>query len=108
MPIDLRQRRPHVLRRRALTKHVPHGPQRVGRIDVVRPIRHEVDTRGFGGQFGASSTQSAWGSITLSFPDCASMHFTYAARAGLTPPVPGGSGERMWTRLTGANGLACN
>jgi hypothetical protein len=63
---------------------------------------------GFAGQFGASSAQLPWGSITLSFPDCMSMHFTYAARAGLTPPVPGGSGERMWTRLTGANGLACN
>ncbi|HJU24412.1 MAG TPA: hypothetical protein VJ891_18065 [Casimicrobiaceae bacterium] len=63
---------------------------------------------GFAGQFGASSTQSPWGSITLSFPDCTSMHFTYAARAGLAPPVPSGDGERSWTRLTGSNGLACN
>lgn len=50
--------------------------------------------------------QSPWGSITLSFPDCASMRFTYEARAAV-PPVPRGTGERAWTRLTGANGLAC-
>jgi hypothetical protein len=66
------------------------------------------DGGGFAGAFGASATPSAWGSVTVSFPDCASLRFTYASRAGLSPPVPSGSGERTWVRLTRANGLACD
>ncbi|HEY3460324.1 MAG TPA: hypothetical protein VGL52_05825, partial [Casimicrobiaceae bacterium] len=62
---------------------------------------------GFAGDFGASSTPTPWGTVSLSFPDCESMHFEYAARAGLQPPLPAGAGERNWTRVTQANGLAC-
>jgi hypothetical protein len=62
---------------------------------------------GFAGDFGASSTPVPWGSVSLSFPDCESMHFEYAARAGLQPPLPAGAGERNWRRVTQANGLAC-
>lgn len=74
------------------------------RVDV--PLAYFANG-GFDGAFGASSTQLSWGTMSLSFPDCASMHFTYAARAGLTPPVPSGSGERTWAQLTRTNGLAC-
>ena len=45
--------------------------------------------------------------LTVDFPDCNSMHFTYQANAGLPASVPQGSGSRTWTRLTGINGLGC-
>jgi hypothetical protein len=63
---------------------------------------------GFAGDFGAASSQAPWGTVSIAFPDCTSMHFEYAARPGLPSPVPGGAGERTWVRVTGTNGLACN
>ena len=63
---------------------------------------------GFAGDFGATSAQSPWGTVSVAFPDCTSMHFEYASRAGLQPPLPSGAGERTWVRLTGTNGLPCD
>lgn len=62
----------------------------------------------FAGASSASATQSPWGFVTISFPDCAAMHLSYAARSELPTPVPAGSGERTWARLTRPNGLACD
>jgi len=63
---------------------------------------------GFAGDFGATSAQAPWGTVSIAFPDCASMHFEYASRAGLQSPLPSGAGERTWVRLTGTNGLRCD
>jgi hypothetical protein len=63
---------------------------------------------GFAGSFGTSVALRSWGAATISFPDCASMHFTYASNAGSAPPVPSGTGERTWTRLTRLDGLDCD
>ena len=63
---------------------------------------------GFAGAFGASSTPAPWGNVSISFSDCSTMHFEFAARAGLSPPVPAGAGERTWLRLTNTNGLECD
>jgi len=60
---------------------------------------------GFAG--GPGATNASWGNVTVEFPDCNSMHFTYQANAGLPASVPQGSGSRTWTRLTGINGLGC-
>lgn len=73
---------------------------------VTVPLGYLVDG-GFAGAFGASATSLSWGSVAISFPDCTSLHFTYAANAGLPAPVPSGAGERTWARLTQENGLAC-
>jgi len=62
---------------------------------------------GFAGNFGASATTANWGSVTVQFPDCNTMHFTYQANSGLPSALPQGSGSRTWTRLTGINGLGC-
>jgi len=62
-----------------------------------------------GGGFAGtgSASQSSWGNVTVDFPDCNSMHFTYQANAGLPADVPQGSGSKTWTRLTAINGLSC-
>ena len=62
---------------------------------------------GFAGNFGASATSASWGTLTVQFPDCNTMHFTYQANSGLPAGVPQGSGSRTWARLTGINGLNC-
>jgi hypothetical protein len=62
---------------------------------------------GFAGSFGSSATQHPWGTFAITFPDCSSMEFTYAANAGLPASIPSGAGTRTWTRLTQENGLAC-
>ncbi len=61
-----------------------------------------------GGFAGASTAgRLPWGTVTVSFPDCTAMRFTYAANANLPAPVPSGSGDRTWARLTQENGLSC-
>lgn len=62
---------------------------------------------GFAGNFGAAATQALWGSLTVQFPDCNSLHFTYQSTGGLPAGVPTGFGTRNWTRVTQMNGLAC-
>jgi len=61
-----------------------------------------------GGFAGASTGgRSPWGTVMVTFPDCAAMRFSYAASANLPAPVPSGSGDRTWARLTQENGLSC-
>ena len=60
---------------------------------------------GFAG--GPSATNAGWGTLTVEFPECNSMHFTYQANSGLPAGIPQGSGSRTWTRLTSINGLTC-
>jgi len=61
-----------------------------------------------GGFAGAGSANTLpWGTVTVDFPDCNSMHFSYQANSGLPAAVPQGSGTRTWTRLTSINGLSC-
>ncbi len=62
---------------------------------------------GFAGAFGASALVRSWGGASVSFPDCATMAFSYASNGSLAVPVPAGSGTRTWARLTQENGLAC-
>ena len=60
---------------------------------------------GFAG--AATGTRSPWGTLVVSFPDCGTMRFSYSANANLPDPVPTGSGQRSWARLTAENGLDC-
>ena len=61
----------------------------------------------FAGVFSGSATPAAWGTVTVNFPDCNTMAFTYDANAGLPTGVPQGFGSKQWTRLTSINGLSC-
>ena len=55
----------------------------------------------------ATAQRSSWGTVGISFPDCLRTTFTYTANAGLPAPVPAGTGEKTWARLTHQNGLPC-
>lgn len=60
-----------------------------------------------GGQFEPSQLQDLpWGSITLRFPNCNTLDFSFQSTHSI-PGVPIGSGARAWTRLTSVNGFAC-
>lgn len=61
---------------------------------------------GFAGNF-MGATNAPWGSVTVQFPDCHTMQFSYQSNAGLPTTMPHGSGSRTWTRLTSINGLEC-
>ena len=77
-----------------------------GDSSVIVPMLH-LSNGGFAGSFGASAATAPWGSVTISFPDCATLHLAYASNSGLAAPIPSGTGERTWTRLTQENGLSC-
>ncbi|MGZ5041048.1 MAG: hypothetical protein ACXWBQ_09910 [Usitatibacter sp.] len=77
-----------------------------GETTVTVPMLY-LANGGFAGSFGASASSLAWGNVSVSFPDCLTLHFSYASQPGLPAPVPSGAGERTWTRLTIENGLAC-
>jgi len=62
---------------------------------------------GFAGNFGSSSTQHTWGTLSFSFPSCAQMDFTFNGQADAVTGGPGGSGTRTWYRLADTNGLYC-
>lgn len=60
-----------------------------------------------GGQFDPAQLQDLpWGAITLSFPNCSTLDFTFQSNHSI-PGVPVGSGTRTWTRATSINGYAC-
>lgn len=65
------------------------------------------DQGGFAGDFGADATLHRWGSVTLQWPNCQNLVFSYQADAGLPNDVPRGSGNRTWLRLGNINGLTC-
>lgn len=64
-----------------------------------------------GGRFadapGGAVVPLDWGHASVSFSDCNTLKFSYAANAGLPGAVPQGAGTKQWTRLTSINGLAC-
>jgi len=61
----------------------------------------------FAGGPGGSPATLDWGHVSVSFPDCNTLKFSYAAKPGLPGGIPQGAGTKQWTRLTSLNGLAC-
>lgn len=47
-----------------------------------------------------------WGNITISFPSCNAMRFSYQSTHSIQG-LPVGSGERVWSRITSVNRFAC-
>lgn len=62
---------------------------------------------GFAGNFGSAATPALWGTLSVQFPDCNTMQFSYQPTSGLDSSVPQGSGTRIWTRATTINSLTC-
>ena len=61
----------------------------------------------FAGAAGSASA-SVWGNVSVSFPDCDHMIFSYQSISGLPAGVPVGSGSRTFTRVTSINGVTCD
>jgi hypothetical protein len=62
---------------------------------------------GFAGNFGSDVNRQNWGTVTVDFPSCSVLHFSYQSVAGLPQDIPQGAGSKSWSRLTGINGLNC-
>jgi hypothetical protein len=61
---------------------------------------------GFAGNFTPPLTAPSWGTMTVSFPSCQKMTFTYNGSASAVNG-PQGSGTKTFTRLGSINSLAC-
>lgn len=63
---------------------------------------------GFAGNFTPPLAQPSWGTMSVSFPNCNQMTFTYngTTASGITPPVAG-SGTKTFSRIGVLNSLAC-
>jgi hypothetical protein len=61
---------------------------------------------GFAGDFTGVDTNN-WGTMSISFPDCQTMNFTYNGATDASIGGPSGTGSRTWKRLADINGLNC-
>lgn len=61
---------------------------------------------GFAGNFGAQAASHAWGTMSLSFPDCNTLDFSFSGNTS-DANGPSGTGSREWHRLANVNGLSC-
>jgi hypothetical protein len=78
----------------------------VGDRSVSLPLGY-FSGGGFAGGQG-SIAAAVWGNVTLTFPDCNHMNFTYQALSGLPSGVPIGTGSKTLTRVTSINGVTCD
>ncbi|MEP6940442.1 MAG: hypothetical protein ABI846_11825 [Rudaea sp.] len=62
---------------------------------------------GFAGSFTPPAPQQNWGTMTVSFPNCQKMTFSYNGAATAVNGGPAGSGTKTFTRLGSINSLAC-
>lgn len=62
---------------------------------------------GFAGDFGSTVNLATWGTMSVSFPDCMHMAFSFDGHTANGDGGPGGSGTRIWTRVADINGLTC-
>ncbi|HRX81928.1 MAG TPA: hypothetical protein P5307_22825 [Pirellulaceae bacterium] len=65
----------------------------------------------FGGRIAgdfdsAGLTDLPWGNITVSFPDCNTLDFSFASTHNING-LPVGTGQRTWKRLTSINRFSC-
>ena len=61
---------------------------------------------GFAGNFSGVD-QHVWGTMNISFPDCATMTFDFNGAASDVGGGPAGQGSRTFSRLANVNGLTC-
>ncbi len=63
---------------------------------------------GFAGNFPPPVQTQSWGTMTVSFPDCNTMSFSYNGAVPGNSNSPAGSGSKTWHRLGAINGFLCN
>jgi hypothetical protein len=61
---------------------------------------------GFAGNFTGTLPQPVWGTMSVQFPNCNQLTFSYSGAASGSV-VPGGTGTKTWTRIGSINSLAC-
>ncbi|MEO5622026.1 MAG: hypothetical protein ABJB02_02935 [Dokdonella sp.] len=61
---------------------------------------------GFAGNFGASADSHVWGTMSMTFPDCNTIDFSFSGSTA-DSSGPSGTGSREWHRLANINGLTC-
>jgi len=62
---------------------------------------------GFAGNFTPPTTLQTWGTMSVSFPNCQQMSFSYNGNTGAVNGGPGGQGTKTFTRIGSINSLAC-
>jgi len=62
---------------------------------------------GFAGNFTSPAPQQSWGTMSVSFPSCQKMTFSYNGAATAVNGGPAGSGTKTFTRLGSINSLGC-
>ena len=85
----------------------------VGNLDIANGLRTVtipalyVRGGGFAGNFNpANLNAQAWGTVTLSFPNCNALTLGFTSTHSIAG-APSGTGTRNWVRALGLNGLTC-
>jgi len=85
----------------------------VGNMDIANGLRTVtipalyVRGGGFAGAFDpATLNGQAWGTVTLTFPNCNALTLGFASTHAIAG-APAGTGTRNWVRALGINGLTC-
>ena len=85
----------------------------VGNMDIANGLRSVtipalyVRGGGFAGNFNpATLNAQAWGTVTLSFPNCNALTLGFTSTHAIAG-APTGTGTRSWVRAISLNGLTC-
>ncbi len=62
---------------------------------------------GFAGNFTPPAPLQTWGTMSVSFPSCQKMTFTYSGSAGAVNGGPAGTGSKTFSRIGSINSLGC-
>ncbi len=62
---------------------------------------------GFAGNFTPPTTLQTWGTMSVSFPSCQKMNFSYNGSTSGVNGGPSGSGAKTFTRIGSINSLGC-
>jgi len=62
---------------------------------------------GFAGNFTPPTTLQTWGTMSVSFPSCQKMSFSYNGNTSAVNGGPSGSGSKTFVRIGSINSLSC-
>jgi len=78
----------------------------IGATSVNNMTMQYLTSGGFAGGFTPPLPRTNWGTISVNFPDCQHMNFSYNGNATAVNG-PTGSGTKTWVRVGSINSLAC-
>jgi hypothetical protein len=86
---------------------VAQGTFNVGATSIANmPVTYRTGG-GFAGNFTPPTTLQTWGTMTVSFPSCQKMSFSYNGNASAVNGGPSGSGSKTFSRIGSINSLSC-